>query len=146
MTHDGSARIIVADTTNVVLEAQAKHTLSKTMTATLGRSLTAASLMGSLLKSENDSLTLQFKGDGPAGTICCVSDYRGNVKGYADNMEAELPPNALGKLDVGGAVGSGTMYVIKDLGMEEPYVGLSEIVSGEIAQDVRPIALLTVNS
>ena len=136
MTHDGTARIIVADTSEIVQRSHEIHKLSKTMTAALGRSLTAASLMGSLLKNDTDSLTLRFKGDGPAGTICCVSDYKGNVRGYADNPSAELPPNSKGKLDVGGAVGSGTMYVIKDMGLEEPYVGMSDIVSGEIAEDI----------
>lgn len=136
ITRDGSAMIIAADTSKIVQRAHEIHGLSKTMTAALGRALTAASLMGSLLKSENNTLTLQFKGDGPAGTVCCVSDCFGNVRGYADNPSAELAPNSAGKLDVGGAIGSGTMYVIKDLGMEEPYVGLSEIISGEIAEDI----------
>lgn len=136
MTRDGSAMIIAADTTKIVQRAREIHGLSKTMTAALGRALTAASLMGALLKSENNTLTLQFRGDGPAGTVCCVSDCFGNVRGYADNPAAELAPNSSGKLDVGGAIGRGTMYVIKDLGMEEPYVGLSDIVSGEIAEDV----------
>ncbi len=136
ITHDGSAMIVAADTTAIVQRAHEIHNLSKTMTAALGRALTAASLMGSLLKSESNTLTLQFKGDGPAGTVCCVSDCYGNVRGYADNPDAELAPNGEGKLDVGGAIGEGTMYVIKDLSMEEPYVGLSEIVSGEIGEDI----------
>ena len=136
ITHDGSAMIVAADTSEIVQRAHEIHGLSKTMTAALGRTLTAASLMGSQLKSENNTLTLQFKGDGPAGTVCCVSDCYGNVRGYADNPEAELAPNSEGKLDVGGAIGHGTMYVIRDLGMEEPYVGLSEIVSGEIGEDI----------
>ncbi|MCR5485543.1 MAG: Hsp33 family molecular chaperone HslO [Clostridiales bacterium] len=136
LTRDGSARIILADTSEIVQKAHEIHGLSKTMTAALGRALTAASLMGSTLKGENDSLTLRFKGNGPAGTICCVSDSNGNVRGYADNPYAELPPNDKGKLDVGGAVGAGTMYVMRDLGLAEPYIGMSEIVSGEIAEDI----------
>lgn len=136
ITSDGGARLIYADTARIVQRAHIIHNTSKTMTAALGRALTAASIMGSLLKDKDNSLTLQFKGDGPAGSIVCVSDYKGNVRGYAANPEAELPPRSDGKLNVGGAVGSGTLYVIKDLGMSEPYIGLCRIVSGEIAEDI----------
>ncbi len=136
ITTDGSARIFFTDSTDVVRTATEIHKTSKTMTAVLGRALTAASLMGSLLKDKDNSLTLQFKGDGPAGSIVCVSDYSGNVRGYADNPDVELPPNKMGKLDVGGAVGRGSMYVIKDMGMSDPYVGVSQIVTGEIGDDV----------
>ena len=136
LTKDGSAMIVAADTSAVVQKAHEIHSLSKTMTAALGRALTAASMMGSLLKEEKQSVTLRFCGDGPAGTICCVSDWRGNVRGYADHPQAELPPNAKGKLDVGGAVGRGPMYVLRDLGQDMPYVGVASIVSGEIAEDV----------
>lgn len=136
ITSDGSARIVFIDSTEIVREACRKHGTSKTMTAVLGRALTAASLMGSLLKNKTDSLTLRLDGDGPCGSVVCVSDYKGNVRGYAEDVTVELLPNAKGKLDVGGAVGTGTMYVIRDLGMNEPYVGASPIVSGEIAEDV----------
>ena len=136
LTQDGSAMIVAADSTQIVQTAHEIHGLSKTMTAALGRALTAASRMGSLLKEEKQSVTLRFCGDGPAGTICCVSDWRGNVRGYADHPEAELPPNAKGKLDVGGAVGRGQMHVLRDLGLDMPYVGVASIVSGEIAEDV----------
>ena len=136
LSRDGSAMVVATNTTDIVSKAHDIHGLSKTMTATLGRALTAASIMGSMLKSDNQSLTLKFSGDGPAGVVCCVSDYHGNVRGYADNPEAELPPNAKGKLDVGGAVGKGPMYVLRDLGMEQPYVGVAQIVSGEIAEDI----------
>ena len=136
LTQDGSAMIVAADSTQIVQTAHEIHGLSKTMTAALGRALTAASMMGSLLKEEKQSVTLRFCGDGPAGTICCVSDWRGNVRGYADHPEAELPPNAKGKLDVGGAVGRGQMHVLRDLGLDMPYVGVASIVSGEIAEDV----------
>lgn len=136
LTVDGSAMIVAADTSQIVQTAHEIHGLSKTMTAALGRALTAASMMGSLLKEEKQSVTLRFCGDGPAGTICCVSDWRGNVRGYADHPEAELPPNAKGKLDVGGAVGKGQMHVLRDLGLDMPYVGVASIVSGEIAEDV----------
>ena len=136
LTQDGSAMIVAADSTQIVQTAHEIHGLSKTMTAALGRALTAASMMGSLLKEEKQSVTLRFCGDGPAGTICCVGDWRGNVRGYADHPEAELPPNAKGKLDVGGAVGRGQMHVLRDLGLDMPYVGVASIVSGEIAEDV----------
>lgn len=136
ITSDGSARLFFIDSTAVVKKSCEIHRTSKTMTAVLGRALTATSLMGSLLKDKDNSLTLQLRGDGPAGMVVCVSDYMGNVRGYAENPDAELPPNSVGKLDVGGAVGAGTMYIIKDLGMNEPYIGVSPIVSGEIAEDI----------
>lgn len=137
ITTDGSARIIFADTTDIVQKAMEIHSLSKTATAALGRALTATSLMGSLLKDKDNTLTLQFKGDGPLGTVMCVSDYKGNVRGYVENPACELAPNAKGKLDVGGAIGkNGTLYVIKDMGYKEPYIGMCPIVSGEVAEDV----------
>lgn len=136
ITSDGGARIAFIDSTAIVRTAGEKHGTSKTMTAVLGRALTGASLMGSLLKNSTDSLTLRFDGDGPCGSIVCVSDYKGNVRGYAEDMTVELPPNKYGKLDVGRAVGGGTMYVIRDLGMNEPYIGASPIISGEIAEDI----------
>jgi len=136
MTSDGSIRVLYAETTALVNEAHRIHNTSKTMTAVLGRALTATSLIGTLLKDKEHSITFQLKGDGPAGTIICVSDYAGNVRGCAGDPTVELPPNKFGKLDVGGAVGKGTLYVMKDLGLGEPYIGLSPIVSGEIAEDL----------
>ncbi len=136
ISRDGSARIICADTTMIVDKAAKIHETSKTMTAALGRSLTAASIMGSLLKNIEDTMTLQFRGDGPAGTIVCCADSYGNVRGYAENPQVELPANEQGKLDVGGAVGKGSIYVVKDMGMENPYVGYSPIINGEIAEDI----------
>ena len=137
VTEDGSARILFADTTEIVSDAAAIHQTSKTMTAALGRCLTAASLMGSLLKDKDNSLTFQINGGGPAGKIVCVSDYKGNVRGYAENPQIELMPNSAGKLDVGGAVGkNGNITIIKDMGMGEPYVGMCPLVSGEIGEDV----------
>ena len=136
ITCDGSAYVLVCNSTEIVNKASEIHRTSKTMTAALGRALTAASLMGSMLKNEKNSLTLQFKCDGPAQNIVCVSDWHGNVRGYADNPSAELPPNDKGKLDVGGVVGGGTLYVIRDVGMNEPYVGMCPIESGEIAEDI----------
>ncbi len=137
ITQDGSARLLFTDTTAIVSKAMEIHETSKTCTAVIGRALTAASLMGSLLKDKDNSLTLQFKGDGPAGAVVCVSDYKGNVRGYIQNPEVELLPNAKGKLDVGGAVGkNGYLYVIKDMGLAEPYNGFSPLVSGEIGDDI----------
>ena len=136
ITVDGSARLFFEISTDIVQRAQKIHATSKTVTAVLGRALTAASLMGSMLKDKTDSLTLQFNGDGPVGSVLCVSDYSGNVRGCVGNPSVELPPNEKGKLDVGGAVGRGTFYVAKDMGAGEPYVGLCNIVSGEIAEDI----------
>ncbi|MBQ8187995.1 MAG: Hsp33 family molecular chaperone HslO [Clostridia bacterium] len=133
---DGGIRVIFCDSTAIVRRACEIHHTSKTMTAVLGRALTATSLMASLLKDMDNTLTLQLRGNGPCGTVVCVGDYKGNVRGYADDMTVELPPNALGKLDVGGAVGRGSLYVIKDMGMNEPYIGVSPIVTGEIAEDI----------
>ena len=136
ITSDGSARLFFTDSTSIVQRAHEIHGTSKTMTAALGRVLTATSLMGCMLKDKGNTLMLQFKGDGPAGTVLAVSDYSGNVRGYAQNPRVELPPNRLGKLDVGGAIGVGTFYVSKDMGNGEPYVGMCDIVSGEIAEDI----------
>ncbi len=136
ITTDGSARVVFCDSTAAVRRSCEIHKTAKTATAVLGRCLTAAAMMGSLLKDPDDSLTLRFDGDGPAGSVVCVSDYKGNVRGYMDNPAVELPPNSAGKLDVGGAVGRGTLYVIRDMGMKEPYVGASPIVTGEIGDDL----------
>lgn len=136
ITADGSARLFFEDSTDIVKKAQKIHSTSKTATAAFGRVLTACSIMGSMLKDKGDVLSLQFNGDGPIGKILCVSDYCGNVRGCLDDPSVELPPNAYGKLDVGGAVGRGTFCVSKDMSSGEPYRGLSDIVSGEIAEDI----------
>ncbi|MBP3368164.1 MAG: Hsp33 family molecular chaperone HslO, partial [Clostridia bacterium] len=135
ISSDGGIRVIFCDSTAIVRRSCEIHKTSKTMTAVLGRALTATSLMACLLKDKDNTLTLQLRGDGPAGSVVCVGDYMGNVRGYADDVTVELPPNKFGKLDVGGAVGAGSLYIIKDLGMNEPYVGVSPIVTGEIAED-----------
>jgi len=133
---DGSAFIHAIDATALVARAREIHNTSKTMTAVLGRALIACSLMSVQLKGEKNTLTLQIQGDGPAGTILCVGDSKGNVKGYAQNPDIELPPNDFGKLNVGGAIGNGTLHVIKDLGMNEPYHGMCNLVTGEIGEDI----------
>ncbi len=134
---DGSAVAYAIDSTDIVSCAEQIHSASAVVTAALGRLLTAAAMMGSMLKGEDSSLTLRLAGDGPAGSIIAVSDSQGNVRGYVGNAIVELPLNDKGKLDVAGAVGkNGTLYVIKDLGLKEPYVGQVPIISGEIAEDI----------
>ncbi len=137
ITDDGSAFIIVADTTDVVARAEQIHKTSAVNTAALGRVMTAASMMGNMLKSSDDSITLRFDGGGPAGTIVAVADSDGNARGYVENPVVEIPLNNEGKLDVKGAVGTdGYLYVMKDMGMNEPYISQTKIVSGEIAEDI----------
>lgn len=137
ITKEGAVIMMAADTTDIVARAERIHQTSAVTTAALGRLLTACSLMGQSLKGENDSITLQVKGGGPAGTVLAVSDSHGNVRGYVDHPVVELPLNAKGKLDVGGAVGNaGNLYVMKDLGLKEPYIGQVPLVSGEIAEDI----------
>lgn len=133
----GSVRILAASTTNMVEEARTIHNLSPTASAALGRSLTAASIMGSTMKNEDDILTLKISGDGPGGTIFVVAKNGGRVKGEIDNPQADVPSREDGKLDVGSLVGkNGSLTIIMDLGLKEPYVGSSKLVSGEIAEDL----------
>ena len=136
MTRCGSARILIINSTEMVNDAIDIHHLSPTCAAALGRTLTAASLIGVMLKNKEDTATLTFDGDGVCGKLIATSDYYGNVKGCAENPTADLPVNAKGKLDVAGAVGQGNMYIIRDCGEGEPYVGMIPIVSGEIAEDI----------
>jgi molecular chaperone Hsp33 len=121
----------------LVERARNIHTLLPVATAALGRALMAASMMGDALKEENGAVTLQIKGGGPLGTVLAVSDSAGNVRGYVNNPHVELMEKEPGKLDVGAAVGTdGTLTVVKDLGLKEPYVGSIGLFSGEIADDV----------
>jgi len=127
---------LAADTTDMAARAEQIHKTSAVVTAALGRCLTAASLMGIQLKGADDSVTLRIKCDGSIGGITAVSDSAGNVRGYAVNPVVELPLKPNGKLDVGGAVGGGMLYIIRDTGGVEPYVGCTPLISGEIAEDV----------
>lgn len=137
ISEDGTLMIMACDTTDVVEKAYEIHGTSKVCTAALGRLLTGAAMMGSMLKGKSDSLTLKINGNGPAGSVIAVADSACHVKGYVVNGNVDLPLNAKGKLDVGGAVGTdGFLTVIKDLGLHEPYVGQVPIVSGEIAEDI----------
>ena len=137
IAENGSVVCYCVDTTDIVNEAEKIHKTSAVVTAALGRLMTATSLIGANLKGKDDSVTLRIKADGPIGALIAVSDSNGDVKGYVQNPVVELPLNKYGKLDVSGAVGKdGTLYVIKDLGFGEPYVGMNPLVSGEIAEDV----------
>lgn len=134
---DASVVACAVDATDMISEMEQIHETSAVVTAALGRLSIAASMMGYGLKSESDSVTLRVKGGGPAGMLVAVADSHGNVKADVDQPIVELPLNAQGKLDVGGAVGTdGTLSVVKDLGLKEPYVGMVPLVSGEIAEDV----------
>lgn len=129
-------RAFACTTRELVETARQAHNTSPVMTAALGRLLTAGAMMGSMLKGEKDLLTLQIHGDGPAKGLTVTADSRGTVKGYPKVADVILPANAKGKLDVSGALGYGTLSVIKDMGLKEPYVGQVELQTGEIAEDL----------
>ena len=137
ITGDGLVKAVAVTGRDLVERARNIHTLLPMATAALGRALLGASMMGDMLKEEEGSLTLQIKGGGPLGTILAVSDCGGNVRGYVQNPQVELMEKYQGKLDVGAAVGQdGTLTVIKDIGLKEPYVGSIGLFSGEIADDL----------
>ena len=134
---DSTVRVFVADTTELVREATRLHSLSPVATAALGRLLTGAAIMGCMLKGENDSVSLQIKGSGPIEGLIAVSDSNLNVRGYVNRPLVDLPlRESDGKLDVGGAVGTGFLTVVKDFGMKQPYVSQVELISGEIGVDL----------
>lgn len=132
---DNQVRAFAATTKDLVEIARQKHNTSPVATAALGRLLTAGAMMGSMLKNDTDILTVNVRGNGPLGGITVTADSKANVKGYVENPDVMLPPKN-GKLDVGGAVGIGIMQVIKDMGLKEPYVGDTMLVTSEIAEDL----------
>lgn len=133
---DAQVRAFAVTSRDLVEEARSRHDLSPVVTAALGRLMTGSCLMGSMLKGEKDVLTLQISGDGPVQGMTVTADSQGNVKGYAQSPQAMMPPNAQGKLDVGGVIGKGYLTVIKDMGMKDPYASQVELQTGEIADDL----------
>lgn len=129
-------RAFAAVTKETVEKARQVHDTSPVVTAALGRMMTGGVIMGTMLKGERDLLTLQISGDGPVKGITVTADSQGNVKGYAIEPQVLLPPNVAGKLDVGGIIGNGVLRVIKDMGLKEPYVGQTDLQTGEIAEDL----------
>ena len=137
MTADGFVKAVAITSRDMVERARQIHKTLPTATAALGRALSAASMMGNMQKTQDGSVTLQFKGGGPLGTILAVSDWQGNARGYVTNPQISLLEKYRGKLDVGAAVGTdGTITVIRDLRMKEPYIGSVPLAAGEIAEDV----------
>lgn len=133
---DGAIRAFAITSKNLSEQARLNHNTSPVITAALGRLLSAGAMMGVMMKGDDDLLTVQVMGAGPAKGITVTADANGNVKGYPQVPDVELPPNKLGKLDVGGAFGAGLLRVIKDMGLKEPYVGTTELQTGEIAEDL----------
>lgn len=137
ISENGGVIFCGVDSTNLVRTMEQIHKTSAVTSAALGRLLTAASIMGIMLKNSKDSITLRVNGGGPAGTVLAVADGMGCVKGYVENPVVEIPLRPDGKLNVGGAVGrDGTLSIVRDLGLKEPYVGQIPLVSGEIAEDI----------
>ena len=137
MTKDGFVNAVAVTTTGIVERARQIHKTLPTATAALGRLLTVTSMMGNMQKVDDGSITLQLKGNGPLGRLLAVSDAEGNVRGWVENPQISMLEKAPGKLDVGAAVGTdGTLTVIRDLRMKEPYIGTIDLVSGEIAEDI----------
>jgi molecular chaperone Hsp33 len=136
MTRDGSARVLVINSKEIVNDAIRYHKTSPTASAALGRLVTATSVIGTMLPENGDTVTISIQGDGEAGRLLAVGDYFGNVKGYIQNPLANPPKKPNGKLDVGAAIGEGTISFVKSVGNIEPQIGTIELVSGEIAEDI----------
>ncbi len=133
---DAAVRAFACTTRETVEAARQAHQTSPVVTAALGRLLSGGAMMGSMMKGERDLLTIQIKGDGPMEGLTVTADSQGKVKGYAEVPDVIVPANARGKLDVAAAVGKGTLRVIKDMGLKEPYVGQTQLQTGEIAEDL----------
>ncbi len=133
---NGQIRAFAITSKDLVEKARVHHNTSPIMTAALGRLLSGAVMMGTMMKGEKDLLTIQIQGSGPAKALTVTADSKGHVKGYPEVADVVLPPNAQGKLNVGGALGLGVMSVIKDLGMKDPYIGQIALQTGEIADDL----------
>lgn len=133
---DAQIRAFACTTREMAEAARRIHNTSPVVTAALGRLMSAGAMMGSMMKGERDLLTLQIKGDGPMQGLTVTADSQGSVKGYPEVADVVLPANAQGKLDVAGAVGQGSLRVIKDMGLKEPYVGQTSLQTGEIAEDL----------
>ena len=136
ITKDGFFKISAVVSTETVEQSRKFHNSSPVATAALGRLLTAGLLMGGELKEDNAKLTLQMSGDGPLGRVIVSANSKGEVKGYAENPQIDMPLNEKGKLDVGGAIGKGTLSIIKDLGLKEPYIGQVAIQTGQVGDDL----------
>ena len=136
MAANQQIRAFAITSKEMVEYARAAHNTSPVATAALGRLMSAGAMMGVMMKGDKDVLTLQMKGTGPLRGVTVTSDSKGNVKGYVDNPNADVPPKAKGKLDVGGAIGIGVLNVIKDMGLKEPYNGTCELKTGEIGDDL----------
>ncbi len=133
---NGQIRAFAATTRDLTEYARNAHNTSPVVTAALGRTMTAAVMMGSMLKGDKELLTVKIQGDGPIGSLTVTADSKANVKGYVNNPDVMLPPSKEGKLDVGKALDLGVLTVIKDIGLKEPYSGQTHLVSGEIAEDL----------
>ena len=136
LAYNGKINIVCASTKELVEKARKTHDLSPVATAALGRLLTISTIMGANLKGENDTISIQVKGNGPIGNMVVVVDSKTRIRGYVDYPQVDVPLREDGKLNVGGAVGNdGLVYVIKDIGLKDSYVGMSKIITGEIAED-----------
>lgn len=133
---NNAIRAFAITSRELVEQARSFHQTTPVVTAALGRLLSAGAMMGTMMKDENDLMTLQVMGDGPMKGVTVTADAAGHVKGYPHVPQVDLPPNAMGKLDVGRAVGKGILRVIRDMGLKEPYVGTTQLQTGEIAEDL----------
>ncbi|HBL41360.1 MAG TPA: Hsp33 family molecular chaperone HslO [Ruminococcaceae bacterium] len=136
ISEDGALIALAVDATDIVERAQQIHKTSAVTSAALGRLLSASTIMGALLKGKKDSVTLRINGDGPVGSVIAVADSDGNSRGYVANPVVEIPLNKKGKLDVSGCIGNGTLTVMRDLGLKEPYIAQIPLATGEIAEDI----------